>query len=172
VLTSCSSGGGQPSSSATIPRATSTTDPYAVPATIDIPYLNRVFLALEKVDGQATRLIVANKRITPDAAALMHAIFTDEEFKIQTEGWNDDIDKGLASYRVNPGDRGTTVRRIIAIHPDCIAVEVDRDYSAVVLDAKPGAIALVSLSTRAAASRNPTPWVISSQLKSGRLPCE
>ena len=94
VLTGCS-GGGDDSTEATVPRATTTTDPYAVPATIDIAYLNRVFVALEKINGDATRLIVAAKRITPEAATLLHAILTDEEFKIQAEIWNDDIDKGL-----------------------------------------------------------------------------
>ncbi len=94
VLCSCSADGTDSSSGATVPRATSTTDPYAVPATIDIPYLNRVFAALERINGDATRLIVAAKRITPEAAALLHAILTDEEFKDRSEIWNDEIEAG------------------------------------------------------------------------------
>jgi hypothetical protein len=171
ALSSCANSPRSSSAGATVPGSTTTTDPYAVPATIDAPYLNRVFLALEKIDGEASRLIVATRRIPPEAATLLHSIFTDEEFKVQAEGWNADIDKGLGNFRTPPGDRVTTVRRIIVVQPTCVAVEVERDYSAVTVDPQPGATALVALAMRPPLGANRTPWVISSQLKSGHLPC-
>src|SRR5581483_2350776 len=58
----------QPTVPPTAPTTTTPADPYAIPATIDAAYLNRVFLALEHIDGDATRLIVANKKLVPEAA--------------------------------------------------------------------------------------------------------
>ncbi len=86
LCAACSSGGTHSTArtaDATVPASTTTTDPYAVPATIDIAYLNRVFAALEKINGDATRLIVAHHAITPDAAKLLSAIYTEDEFRAQ-----------------------------------------------------------------------------------------
>lgn len=155
---------------ATVPASTTTTDPYAVPATIDIPYLNRVFAALEKINGDATRLIVAHRAITPDAAKLLSAIYTDDEFKAQAEDWNNLIDGGLHTFRPQPGDRKTTVTEVLVQRPDCVSVRVERDYTAVVVKPEP-VVSRVSLSRHAPSGINPTPWIISAQLKSGDLPC-
>ncbi len=172
ALSSCGGSGAYSAGpTATVPRSTSTTDPYAVPAIIDVPYLNRVFAALKKVNGDATRLIVANRRITPEAADLLHAVYADDEFKAQAEDWNNLIDGGLKTFRPNPGDRTTHVRQLLIVRSECLALSVDRDYSALAANPEAGASALVSLVPRPPNAVNPTPWAISAQYKSGKLPC-
>jgi hypothetical protein len=172
-LAACSSGGGTRSGAgATVPGSTSTTDPYAVPATIDIPYLNRVFVALEKINGDATRLIVANRRITPEAAKLLASILTDEEFKIQADIWNDEINRGLSGFKEQPGDRRTTVIEILGVRGDCVSTRVKTDFTAIQKTPKPPSEGKVSLASRPPSEINKTPWAVSEDLKSGTLPCE
>ncbi|HZN16428.1 MAG TPA: hypothetical protein VFB78_19340 [Acidimicrobiales bacterium] len=142
-----------------------------MPATIDIPYLNRVFLALEKINGDATRLIVANRRITPEAANLLHSILTDDAFHDATEVWNEQIDGGLAGFRADPGDRKIAVTKVLAVRVDCVAVEVSNDYNAVRREPIAPSAGKISLASRPRAAPNPTSWVIAKDLKSGNLPC-
>jgi hypothetical protein len=168
LLASCSSAGSSGATGATVARATTTTDPYAVPPTIDIPYLNRVFAALEKINGDATRLIVANKRITPDAAKLLHSIYTNEEFEAQAEVWNNEIDRGLSTFRPTPGDRRVTAHEILRTGGDCVAVVVITDYNAIRLEPKEPSEARINL---VRAATNPTRWAMSKDLTSGPLPC-
>lgn len=58
----------------TVPTAASTTattapiDVSVIPPTIDEPYLTAVLAALDEVDGEATRMIVGAKNITPASA--------------------------------------------------------------------------------------------------------
>ncbi|MBA3652939.1 MAG: hypothetical protein H0W70_01960 [Actinobacteria bacterium] len=142
-----------------MPAPAATTDLYAVPATIDIPYLNRVFLALDHINGDATRLIVANRRITPEAANLLRSIHTDDEFVIQAEIWNDDIDRGLTKLKPAPGDLETNVVRLLDRRPDCVAVEVDRDYSPALVVGKPPVRTIISL-VPGGVEPNHTGWVM------------
>jgi hypothetical protein len=163
VLAACSDASSDSRSGATVPRATTTTDPYAVPATIDIPYLNRVFLALDHIDGDARRMILAAKRITPQAADLLHSIVTDAEFKVQADIWNDFIDQGAPGMRADPGDRKTTVLRVIRAGASCVALDVQRNYNAIRVEPKDPSATKVSLVRRAAVPPNPTPWAIAGE---------
>ena len=171
MLSACG-GGGHTTTGATVPRATTTTDPYAVPATIDIPYLNRVFVALDHINGEATRLIVAARRITPEAAELLHAVYADDEFKVQAEGWNNSIDAGLTTFRSVPGDRTTQVGHIRTVRPTCVALDATRDYNAIRSQPVAPSEALIALERHVADQLNPTPWRIASDLKSGTPKCE
>ena len=63
VLGAC--GGGDDDAlgpTATLPQATTTTDPYAVPAVIDEAYVNRVLAGLDQAVGEVTRLVVSLSR--------------------------------------------------------------------------------------------------------------
>ncbi|MGQ0520824.1 MAG: hypothetical protein ACT4PX_06720, partial [Actinomycetota bacterium] len=84
-LAACS-GGGDSSADPTVPTAATTSstpapaiDVSVVPATIDEPYLNAVLAALDEIDGEATRIIVATKRFPPEAADLLNTIYSDAE---------------------------------------------------------------------------------------------
>ena len=155
------------SAGATVPKATSSTtpaDPYAIPPTIDAAYLNKVFAALERVDGDATRLILQSKTLPPEAARRLRAIYDEEEFKAQVDLWLDLITKKeLGRSKPNPGDRVTTVRQVLRGGGDCTYVAVARDYSQIIGDPAPTAeyVGLKpSDATRDPADLNPTPWMI------------
>ena len=158
------------SAGATVPKATTPTtaaDPYAVPATIDAAYLNKVFVALEHVDGDATRLIIESRTFPPEAAKRLQAIYGDDEFKKQTNLWLDLITSGLKGFRNPPGVRLTKVDRVISARPECVYAAVLRDYSQLSATPSPAAIEYVVL--RAAGPNsdpftlNPTPWEIAAE---------
>lgn len=156
---------------ATVRKAAPTTvpaDPYAVPATIDKAYLDRVFAALERVDGDATRIIVAKGTMVPDASARLRAIYAEDEFQAQVNLWLDIvIQKQLDRFKNPPGDRLSRVDRVLTGRRDCVFVGVLRDYSAITSTTSPPAVEYVTLrpadAARDQANLNPTPWMISSE---------
>ena len=154
----------QPTVPATAPT-TVPTDPYAVPATIDAAYLNKVFAALDHVSGDATRLIVASKQLVPPAAARLAAIYDEQHFKFQTNNWVDLLTSGqLGRSKTNPGDRTTSVERILQAGPACVYVAARRDYSAITVASAAPRIEYVGLKpldqSRDPSHFNPTPWMI------------
>ena len=159
------------SAGATVPKATSTTtpaDPYAVPPTIDAAYLNKVFAALERVDGDATRAVVASKDFVPDAAKRLRAIYAEEEFKEQVDLWLDIvIKKQFDRFNTPPGDRSSVVEKVMTGRPDCVYVAVRRDYAAVAVTPPAADVEYVALRPaddgRDPFELNPTPWMISSE---------
>lgn len=158
------------SAGATVPKATSTTtpaDPYAVPPTIDAAYLNKVFAALERVDGDATRLILQSKMLPPPAAQRLASIYGEEEFRQQTNLWLDLVTEGLTGFLPLPGDRATAVSEVVTAKPDCVFVAVKRDYSAITGSVGAGRTIYVELRpldpVRDKFDFNPTPWMVDSE---------
>lgn len=152
---------------ATVPlEAPSTTasDPYAVPAKIDAAYLNRIFAALEKVDGDATRAIVASRKLPPDATDRLRAIYADPEFQKQVDLWLDVVVEGVTGFNSEPGDRRTAIERVVTARSDCVFVAVKRDYTPVTGSVGAGRTNYVALrpldSQRDQLNLNPTPWAI------------
>lgn len=137
ALVSCRESQGLPPEP-TVPTAPSTTpttapiDVSVIPPVIDEGYVNAVLAALDEVDGQAARIIVAAKNVTPEAADLLNAIYSDDRFGIQVDAWYEAIgeDPQLTAIRPNPGNRKTTVRRLIGVSADCVWMAVERDHSA------------------------------------------
>lgn len=137
----------------TVPTAVSTTstsapiDVSVIPPVIDEPYLNAVLAALDEVDGEATRMIVAAKNVTPAAADYLNAIYADEEFEKQVDLWYASFahDLELKGILPQPGNRQTHIERIIESSSDCVWLAVRRDYSAVELDPGPDRIEYVAL---------------------------
>ena len=111
---------------------TAVADVSTIPPVIDEAYLNRVLEALDAVDGMATRIIVEKKDLVPEAAQLLAAIYDDEEFKDQTNAWLTLLDREpqLQSIRPSPGNRKTTINRIISESSSCVWLATKRDYSA------------------------------------------
>jgi hypothetical protein len=153
----------------TAPSTSSTTAPIdvsVIPPVIDEPYLTAVLAALDEVDSEATRMIVAAKNLTPAAADYLNAIYSDEEFTRQVDRWYDSFaeDLQLGGIRPSPGNRVTTVDRIIATSPSCVWLAVRRDYSAVNFDPGPRRVEYVSLEpldrSNDPRSLNRTAWMI------------
>lgn len=172
ALPACSDGKDGGAADPTVPTAASTTatsavpDVSVIPEKIDEAYLNAVLVALDEVDGQATRIIVATKRFPPEAADLLNSIYSDEAFDLEAEVWFDSIarDPELKGIRPNPGNRKTIVERLISASPSCVWMAVKRDYSARNFNPGPDRIEYVALQildrSNDAQRRNTTPWMI------------
>jgi hypothetical protein len=152
---------------ATVPKDTTPTtaaDPYAIPGTIDAAYLNRVFAALDAVDGEATRTIVRTRNLPPEAAERLTAIYGDKEFRVQTNRWLDVIEGGLQGYKPEPGNLKTSVIRVISSNPRCVFLVARRDHSAIAVSPPPSHDTYFYLEPldpiRNKKHLNPTPWMI------------
>ncbi|MGI8685582.1 MAG: hypothetical protein ACR2MO_10935 [Acidimicrobiales bacterium] len=139
-----------------------------IPQKIDEAYLNAVLAALDEVDGQAVRLIYATKQFTPEAADLVNAIYSDEETNRRANGWFSALaeDHELRSIKPNPGNRKTTVSRLITTMPACVWMAVERDHALDSVDPGPPRIEYVALRpldrSNDPKGRNPTAWMITS----------
>lgn len=157
----------------TVPTAASTSvttvaapDVSKIPETIDAAYLNAVLAALDEVDGQATRLIYAEKRFTPEAADLLNAVYDDAETDRHANGWITALaqDPELRSIKPDPGNRKTTVSRLITVTPVCVWVAVERDHSLDSVNPEPPRVEYVALrpldKSNDPKNRNRTAWMI------------
>jgi hypothetical protein len=164
------------------PSSTSTsapTDPYAVPAVIDEAYVNRVLAALDQVEGDVVRSLVANRIPQVDDTARLRAIYNDPQFQLELDGLIKSANTDLSEYRTPPGNRKTRVTRLLAARPNCIVLEADKDFSEVVRippPSPPDEVDVITLlPTQADADPkdlNPTPWSIKNAeiIKSGQSP--
>ena len=170
LLGACSGGDDDAGPAATVPVEQSTTsttaavDVSAIPAVIDEAYVNRVLAALDAVDGEATRIIVHNRRLVPEATARLRAIYDEAEFRKQVEAWLMELQKGLQGLRPDPGPRKTTVMRVLEKADDCILSSVTQDFSASAIRDEPPNVAYVLLvpldRSRDRSGLNPTAWMI------------
>ncbi|MGH9151209.1 MAG: hypothetical protein ACRD03_02120, partial [Acidimicrobiales bacterium] len=81
------------------------------------------------------------------AADYLNAIYSDEEFTRQVDVWAASLvrDIELKDIRPSPGNRATTIERIIAASPSCVWLAVKRDYSLVNFDPGPDRVEYVAL---------------------------
>jgi hypothetical protein len=119
VLGACSSGG-----SAAAPPSTAPPAGAEETATVD-----RVLAGLDAVMGDIQRTLVRERRITPEVTERLRAIYVGPELLNQIDAFKADLANGLVGLKNPPGNRVTTVSRLITVSPICIFVEVTRDYS-------------------------------------------
>ena len=145
------------------PAPPTTADPYAVPAVIDIAYVNRVLAALDQVDGDATREAVAARALTSSADALLKAIYEGDAYRFELKAWDVTSKRGFVGFHNPIGNRRTTARKVISGSQSCVFVQAERDYSAVADHAAAQSLPqYIVLRPRAAApdAVNRTPWLI------------
>ncbi len=127
--------------------------------------VNRVLAGLDGVMGDLQRLLVTDRRITGEVTDRLQAIYTGPELLNQIDAFRADVASGLAGYKAAPGNRVTTVSRLITVSPVCIFAQVQRDYSPVTEGQAPKLDTLyVILVTKNEADDprhlNPTPWAM------------
>jgi hypothetical protein len=164
VLAACGGESEPAGPTATVPQATSTTNPYAVPPVIDEAYVNRVLAGLDQVVGDAVRALVDTSVLDEGVYYRLRAVALDAVFQRKLDDLQDDLLTGMAGYRRPPGDKITTVRKLITVRDACIFAEVLKDFSAVNDDGASNEstqwVALVPLDpARDLHDYNPTPWV-------------
>ena len=167
ALVSCSSDAPEADGpTATVPLATTTTDPYAVPEIIDAAYVNRVLAGLDQAVGEVVRLVVNTRTVPPEAIERLRALYVGEALQLQFTGFQRDIANGFVDYRSNPGNQKTLVTQLLTAQPSCIFAEVSIDFSAVGAQPNPSLsrqwIALVPFDSASGLQRlNPTQWMLS-----------
>jgi hypothetical protein len=159
VLAACSR---SPRSAGAPPTTSGPADAETAAAVAEI---NHVLAGLDGVMGDLQRILVRERRITPEVTDRLKAIYTGPELLNQIDAFRADVDSGLVGYKTNPGNRVTTVSRLITASPICMFVEVQRDYSplAVGLSSKPSTLYVVLVNKTDADDPkhlNPTPWAM------------
>ena len=154
VLGACSSGG------SSAPPPTAPAAGAEETATVD-----RILAGLDGVMGDLQRILVRERRITPEVTERLRAIYVGPELLNQIDAFRADVANGLVGMKNPPGNRVTTVSRLITVSPICIFVEVTRDYAPVTEGAAPRPASLyVVLVTKTEADDpkqlNPTPWAM------------
>lgn len=147
------------------PATTSTTVDYAVPAVIDVAYVEKVMEALDHVYGDGIRILARERQITKEFLEHLVAIYTEHEFEVAQRAWVQDVAQGLPGLLSNPGDPSTTVQVGVRLTPDCIVVSVDRQFGASRTPQTTTPQKYIGLVPKGAGRDprhlNPTPWVIS-----------
>ncbi|MDQ6910597.1 MAG: hypothetical protein M3Z84_07430 [Actinomycetota bacterium] len=134
VLGSCSRDSTRSAPGATVPttaRPTTTTDPYAVPAVIDVAYVNRVLGALDAAVGDITRMVIAERDISPAVQKQLRALYVGEYFDLAVKSYRQDIDRNFPGALPSPGNQVTAVSSLISATSACIFIEASRDFSGV-----------------------------------------
>ncbi len=148
---------------ATVPTAI-VGEPYAVPAVITKPYVQKVLNALEAVNAQAARLIIARKSLVPAAIVDLESVDTPAELQAQEAVLRQESSAGFANFRSNPGLVHDSVTKILFSSPTCVYLAATRDYSQVEVHPPPLHTSYFALDERIASNQpdqpNPTPWVI------------
>jgi hypothetical protein len=131
----------------------------------EVESLNRVLAGLDGVMGDLQRILVRDRRITPEVTDRLRAIYVGPELLNQIDAFRSDVQAGLLGYKPAPGNRVTTVSRLITASPICMFAEVRRDYSpvAVGLASKPATLYVVLVTKDQADDPkhlNPTPWAM------------
>lgn len=101
-------------------------DPYAVPDTIDAAYVNRVLAGLDAVDGDTFRLYLRDRQISPEISERIRALHgSGEGYDIEIRSLEEQKETRFPAV---PGNRLSTVARLISASPKCIYAQVVRDY--------------------------------------------
>jgi len=166
LVGACASGGAKPGGTASVgtaPRAqasTTTIDPWAVPAVITVPYVNRVLAELNHIDGNAIRSARAANALTPEFNQLEMSIFaTEQNFDLTQQVWQKTIADGWANVSEDPGDVVSTVMQLLSTSSQCIYASVREDFS----HQGPGGVGVapkwwIALSPTRPTTANPTHW--------------
>lgn len=143
------------------PSPSPTPETYEIPEVMDEVYVERVLNALYRVEGDALRLMVPAKAVTPEAERLLRALYSDEYVQPLLESYRAEAAQGFPTARNPVGDPTFNVSEVIAATPNCILVGGYSDLSQVVTatQAEPATQEFVWLSPVRKAN-NPTPWII------------
>ena len=155
LLSACSGGDG----------SVATPPPAPAAGAEETASVDRILAGLDGVMGDLQRILVRERRITPEVTDRLQAIYVGPELLNQIDAFRADVANGLVGMKNPPGNRVTTVSRLITVSPICIFVEVTRDYSPLTEGAAPRPASLyVILVTKSEGDDprqlNPTPWAM------------
>jgi hypothetical protein len=156
LVPACSGGSGRPKAG-----------PVAAPSADDdaAASVDQVLAGLDGVMGDLQRILVRDRKITPEVTDRLKAIYTGPELLNQIDAFRADVAQGLIGYKNPPGNRITTVTRLITLSSICVFAQVSRDYAPVTAgpDPRPSSLYVVLVTKTAAddpKQLNPTPWAM------------
>jgi hypothetical protein len=160
VTAACSSATAKGGGTAKVPNAPPmTSDPWAVPATITVPYVNRVLAELNHIDGNAVRSARAANAITPEFTQLEMSIrANDNEFQLVQTLWTKTMTDGWPNISLKPGDRVSTVISLLAATTACVSAHVSEDLQQQGPGGKPPPPWFIALVPKPVSYANPTHW--------------
>ncbi len=167
ILASCNGNSGNDSEPTlpTVPSTTTTTiDVTKVPPAIDVPYVQAVMNALDKVTGDAVRVFVAQRGPNKEWYETFRAVFEEDVFRKLESEFGNFAARGLRPLKPSPGNPETTVTRLVDSSATCIVAEVNRTFGPLLSEpplpeAIPGFVQLnMKRPERDPANRNPTRW--------------
>lgn len=174
AATGCGGGGGLTKAEphATVPTAplsTTTTNPYAVPATIDAPYVNRVLDGLDGALGDILRLVFQARQMSTEAVDRVQVLYLNrDDQNLELQELQYQLRNGFSGFKDPPGNRKSTVTDLLAASPTCIFVRLSFDHSAVAtkpnLESGSEWMGLTPADpARDPNHYNPTPWAIATE---------
>lgn len=174
ALTACNSDDeeGAAPPRATVATATSTTtpaDPYAIPATIDVAYVQRVLDKLYEIEAEAAAEIVREREIVRTAAEKLASIYFEYQLNQELRDWQ----RLLRSdpTELSPARLEVKTRELRRADTTCIiaAVELDSRSRFPATDAVSllDTVLIPKGSSQLEHELNPTPWVIRLQAAGG-----
>ncbi len=156
-------GSGVPSATvATEPPRTTTTNPYTMPAVIDVAYVSRVLAGLDAAVGDVVRIILRTRTIPREAYDRLRSLYgTDRKLQFAIDAFQEDMGRNFFGYKVDPGNRVTTVTQLLSVREACVFARISRDYSTVSPDPLTADIQWVALRPLDA-SRDPNKYNVTS----------
>lgn len=149
-----------PTTTAPAPTTT-TTAGFAVPAVIDLPYVQRVLETIYHLDGEATRYLYARK--LPDAQfnERLEAIFGGQALTEAKRVLGENTAEGFAVFADPPGDAIVRAVDIVQATPRCMIIRADLDYGPQYKEPRPRQPqAIIQLAPAEVLPFNPTGWGI------------
>ena len=127
-----------PSTSAapTSTAATATTNPVTTstlvpldqdPPVIDLAYAQRILDELNRLDGEASRILYREKRMTAEVEGILTSVFYASSLEDVRRALVTDFGVGLQTWRDPPGDPVVRAVRVLSSRAGCIALRAHSD---------------------------------------------
>lgn len=107
----------------TNPMTTSTLVPLDQdPPVIDLAYAQRILDELSRLDGEASRILYRDKRMTAEVEGILTSIFYASSLEDVRRALATDFGVGLQTWRDPPGDPDVRAVRVLSSRTGCIAL--------------------------------------------------
>lgn len=165
AVSGCAGSGGHKAAPTSVARPVGP-NPDVVPAVITPAYVDAVFVELNRIYGDATRLEIGTDSVSTEVYQLLRSIYTDPDYGFQVKIFKQSLADGFANVVKPPGDRTTKVLKLLSATPSCILVQTETTFRGVVLHPGPPAASeyyMLGLKPPNYDPNhiNPTPWAIS-----------
>jgi len=140
----------------------------AVPAVIDLPYVQKVLETIYHLDGEATRHAYANKAVDAESDARLDALFADPRLASAKRNLRDNVEFQVLADP--PGDATVRAVEIVQATATCMVIRAELDYGPQYKEFRPPQPQAVIQIERAPLSPlNPTGWgiIVAGAPKSG-----